>query len=315
MITLSIIVPFFNSQRYIEECISSLCEQNLGKDTYEVIAVNDASNDESESIVSKLQQKYSMLKLINLEQNIRQGGARNVGLREAMGKWIWFVDADDYIKPNSIGKLFSCCDDEIDVLHFDYMFDENGIISASPNAQYESGIITGQQLLHYPGQNWCTSCVNVWQRIVRKDFLLHNNLSFAENVQYEDVDYSFRLLTLASRIKHINSTPYIYRRNLTSTIHKKKNSQVLTYLYLCAVRSCDVIEKSDIDPETRTIIRQYIQYILQELNKYICFLEKKERTLFYKTVTPRTAFTIFQSVNVRAKKYPIKFLLNRILQQ
>ena len=100
MIRLSFIVPFYNVEPYIEECVRSLYAQDIPQEEYEVICVDDCSPDGSRAIVERLQKEYPTLRLLIHTENKRQGGARNTGMRESNGKYVWFVDADDYIQPN-----------------------------------------------------------------------------------------------------------------------------------------------------------------------------------------------------------------------
>ena len=105
MLRLSFIVPFYNVEPYIEECIRSLYNQDIPQEEYEVICVDDCSPDGSRAIVERLQKEYPTLKLLIHTENKRQGGARNTGMKVAQGIYIWFMDSDDYIKPNCLKDL------------------------------------------------------------------------------------------------------------------------------------------------------------------------------------------------------------------
>ncbi len=119
---LSFIVPFYNVELYIEECIRSLYVQDIPWEEYEVICVDDCSLDGSRTIVERLQEEYPTLKLLTTPENLRQGGARNMGLDVAQGRYIWFVDSDDYICPNILDRLLNVIDtNSLDILQFDYM--------------------------------------------------------------------------------------------------------------------------------------------------------------------------------------------------
>jgi glycosyltransferase involved in cell wall biosynthesis len=104
---LSIIIPFFNVEKYIAECLESVYNQDIPEEEYEVICVNDCSPDHSRDIVLQYQQKHPNLILIEHEENKMLGAARNTGLRAARGEYVWFIDSDDYIEKNILGKLLS----------------------------------------------------------------------------------------------------------------------------------------------------------------------------------------------------------------
>lgn len=114
---LSIIVPVYNAEEYVKVCLDSLLHQNF--DNYEIICVNDGSRDNSLSILLDYEKINHKIKVINKE-NGGVSSARNMGINSASGKWIWFVDSDDYIPFNCLDYLVSNLEDDIDYLAFDY---------------------------------------------------------------------------------------------------------------------------------------------------------------------------------------------------
>ena len=103
-LSLSIIIPMYNVEKYVEKCILSLEDQDIPKVDYEIICVNDGSPDKSQQIVEKLQQKFSNIILIN---QVNQGVsvARNIGIKRANGKYILFVDPDDALQKKCLKSL------------------------------------------------------------------------------------------------------------------------------------------------------------------------------------------------------------------
>ena len=101
---LSIIIPAFNAASYIEKCVRSCEKQDVKKDEYEVIIVDDGSTDNTKDCVKTLQKEFSNIIYI-FQENARQGAARNNGLRIAKGVYIWYVDADDWIEENCLGEI------------------------------------------------------------------------------------------------------------------------------------------------------------------------------------------------------------------
>ena len=95
-ITVSIIIPVYNAVSYIHKCLSSLLNQSIKN--YEIICVNDASTDETLSVLGDYARRYSNIVVINHQKNKRQGGARNTGIRAAKGLYIGFVDSDDWVE-------------------------------------------------------------------------------------------------------------------------------------------------------------------------------------------------------------------------
>jgi glycosyltransferase involved in cell wall biosynthesis len=103
---LSIVIPVYNSSNYLDDCLGSLLDQDLNKDKYEIICVNDGSTDNSLDILKLYAEKHQNIKVIN-QENKGHSTARNVGLKAAKGKYVWFVDSDDFIDGNSLSTIIS----------------------------------------------------------------------------------------------------------------------------------------------------------------------------------------------------------------
>ena len=193
MIRLSFIVPFYKVEPYLEQCIRSLYEQDIPSDEYEVICVDDCSPDGCRAIVERLQHSFPTLRLVCHSKNKRQGSARNTGLKASQGKYVWFVDSDDYIVPNVLNLLLKEIEHyDLEVLEFD-----RNVVSLKGKVLYKtpdyvdndiySGIdyVTNQKY-----EAWHSRCSVAWRCLYRRSFLIQNELFFAENVMYEDTDWS-----------------------------------------------------------------------------------------------------------------------------
>lgn len=236
MIRLSFIVPFYNVEKYIEECIRSLYNQDIPHEEYEVICVDDCSQDGSRAIVELLQKEYPTLRLLVHTENKRQGGARNTGLKEAKGQFIWFVDADDYIKSNCLGGMLELAEKEkLDVLkfYFDY--------SNSQQMQRLIGsdiVTTGSELIFNVEKsasiiNRCNSAV---QQLIRREYLIENAITFEEGVQYEDDDYAYQLYAYANRAYLTAYAPYVVRISPDSTTRRNNDLRRVRDIYAQALR-------------------------------------------------------------------------------
>ena len=107
MIKVSYILPCYNTEKYIGQCIGSLYRQNMQENEFEVICVNNATTDNLESTVFKFQEKHSNIHYLKLDVNVCSGGAYNAGLKVAKGKYIQFIDSDDYLKDDVENNLIS----------------------------------------------------------------------------------------------------------------------------------------------------------------------------------------------------------------
>ena len=105
MVKLSFIIPIYNAERYLAECLDSIYATSVDKSVFEVICVNDCSPDCSREVVMEYQKAHKNLVLIDHSENKKAGGARNTGLLAAKGEYVWFVDADDRIRENCLKSL------------------------------------------------------------------------------------------------------------------------------------------------------------------------------------------------------------------
>ncbi len=230
MLRLSFIVPFYNVELYIEECIRSLYNQDVPWEEYEVICIDDCSPDGSRAIVERLQQEYPTLKFLRTPENLRQGGARNMGLDIAQGKYIWFVDSDDYIIPNCLGRLLKQAEEEnLDILDFDFDADWLKQSFRKNVESFDMGICSGTEYVfdESHGGRWSWRCSCVCGGLIKRTLM--EGLRFRENVQYEDNDFALLMYAKAQRVHHIVDKPYYYRVVEESTVHSEVTLKNVLY--------------------------------------------------------------------------------------
>lgn len=240
MIRLSFIVPFYNVEPYIEECIRSLYIQDIPQSEYEVICVDDCSPDGSRAIVERLQKEYPTLRLLMHTENKRQGGARNTGLREAKGGYIWFVDSDDYIKPNCIKWLLEQAErDDLDILKFHFAYENR---DHSGRLAHSEGITSGTDLIFNEESetDLISRCNSAVLQLMRREFLLNNKVVFAEKVQYEDDDFAYQIYAYAKRARLVRIAPYIVRMTPYSTTRRQNDIQRVRDIYAQALRMAQI---------------------------------------------------------------------------
>ena len=120
-IRLSFILPCFNVSSYIGACLDSLLSQDIPHEEYEIVCVNDCSTDNTRDIILNYQKNYPNIRLVDHAVNSKSGPSRNTGLENARGRYVWFVDADDMIKPGALSYLLGICEkDELDELFFNF---------------------------------------------------------------------------------------------------------------------------------------------------------------------------------------------------
>lgn len=200
---LSIIIPVYNSEKYLEGCLTSVVNQSL-KD-FEIICVNDGSTDNSLKILEKFGAQDSRIRIIN-QQNQGQGYARNAGLEAAAGDYVGFIDSDDYISPDFYEKLYKYKDDIVLSTKRKYLIDGK-LKTKDFKAKDKNSLIM-------------KNC-NIYNKIYSKEFLLNNNIKFyGKTNPAEDNYFSVKAILKAESIKITNGGTYFYRVVEGSTIHK-----------------------------------------------------------------------------------------------
>lgn len=224
---ISIIIPVYNVENYLKECINSVLEQKF-KD-YEIILVNDGSRDNGGKICDEYSKKYSFISTIHKE-NGGLSEARNFGLRIAKGEYILFIDSDDYIAKESLSVIAEkiLLNKKIDLIFLDAIkFYPDGKIIPM-NDGYKEKEINGKskdevmkylaKLSKFPGSA-CTKLIS--NRLIQE-----NKLYFKKGILSEDIDWTIRLLKVAENFLYIEMPYYYYRQNregsITNTISLKK---------------------------------------------------------------------------------------------
>lgn len=219
---LSIIVPVYNVEKYLERCLLSILEQQLEAEEYEVLIVNDGSPDNSNVIiddfVARNENFFSFTK-----PNGGLSSARNFGLERAKGEYIYFIDSDDYLFPNKIGEILILLkENQLDCISFNYKkITEEGAPLFANMMYSEQGLVTGEYLL-----NNKTIVSNVWRYIFKAKILRDNNLSFCPGIYHEDEDFTVIYLSYVKRMMHTNTEVYAYIQREGSIINTKDLSKV-----------------------------------------------------------------------------------------
>lgn len=224
---LSIIVPIYNVEKYLERCIRSLLVQDIESSDYEIVMVNDGSTDNSFALAQKLCNLATNVKLVTRE-NGGLAAARNTGIENASGKYLMFVDSDDYLMPNILKNLLSIaeeknldvCEARMKVMKENGTYQEGLIQPFSP-----SEVVDGEYaLLH--GVNIASVCGMLYS----SEFISNNHLRFTEGMTHEDVDFNTRVYPIAQRICFTDIISYVYFWNgesLNRSINIKKVKKAL----------------------------------------------------------------------------------------
>lgn len=233
----SVIIPLYNAEKYIERAIRSLEKQTVDGELYEILIINDGSTDRSQQICESLAQVYDNIFLL-WQPNGGVSSARNKGLTNAKGKWIVFLDSDDYVKSNYIEKILSVPEKYEYVIFDNYIEDGSKLIKEKMWLHEDRlGEVTKEVAL-----DWiCNQKINApWDKRFSRDFIVKNNISFDEKISMgEDLLFNLEYALKASLIYVSNDALCVHCYNshgLCST--SKTSTQILThdYVYLQSIR-------------------------------------------------------------------------------
>ena len=228
-VKLSVIIPVYNLENYIENCVYSLEKQDFLPEEYEIICVNDGSIDQSEERIRKLQEQYTNIRLIN-QKNSGVSAARNTGIQNAQGEYIWFVDGDDLVRPDCLGKLYrTAADNQLDKLLFRYCFIHN---QQEYREKIQEALAPAPELLM--GENgwtfagdkrlpeWNIAC-NYW---IRREVLLKYHLSFPVHVTFgEDKEFAYWMDHCTGKAGCLQQEIYFYLIREDSAMHTFMSDQ------------------------------------------------------------------------------------------
>lgn len=272
MVILSIILPVYNVEQYIQRCINSIYTGvTVNLDNFEVIFVNDASPDKSREIIENAQMYYRNIILIN-QENRKAGGARNTGMRAASRKYILFVDPDDTLEPNVVNHFIPILEnEEVDVLMCDNNVHLQGRIYTDRYNNPEN-IISGMEHFLRNRVTW-SPCISFYKR----NYLLNKNLFFAENVSFEDVDWVIKTQILANTIKCLPVVIYNYYQNPTSQTRTNPSYKKVHDWFLMGKRILDFAPCQTVDNQCAMRIKNHAYLVFKRGIRSSLFISTVER--------------------------------------
>lgn len=231
---ISVIIPCYNVERYIDRCVQSLVEQTIGVENLELLFVDDASTDGTVAKLKEWEKEYpESILLVCCEKNGKQGAARNIGLQYASAPYIGFVDSDDYISFDMYESLYEKAKEfDCDVVAGLFVREKNDgtiVMEAEPKANGER-FVTIETIEDRKAFLQEKLPGGVWSKIYKRAVILDNELYFPENILYEDNYWGAFVYHVISSYYIINKPFYHYMVNEDSTIMKQDASHHLDRL-------------------------------------------------------------------------------------
>lgn len=226
---LSIIVPVYNVEKYLAKCLDSVLDQDVPQDDYEVIVVIDGSPDGCKGIADRYAAEYPTCVKVIEQENQGLGGARNTGVRESVGKYLMFVDSDDFLQPNVLDKLLKRIEnDGLDVLRFNYQNVDEAYNVINPYRDPKHFVDFGEDVCNgerFLNEKLGFACY-AWQFVMDRNMLSADEHMFCKSIYFEDTEWTPRMLVRAKKVSSVPLLAYNYllrKGSITqATDHKRR---------------------------------------------------------------------------------------------
>lgn len=270
MVKVSIIVPIYNVEQYLEKCLQSLVNQTL--EDIEIILVNDASPDHSDVIMKKYAKQYSNIATIFLKENLCLGGARNKGVEQASGEYITFVDSDDYLDLDFCEKMYQ-----------EAVKTDSDLAYGSYYVVNEAGEILNERLI-YPVEfsgtitdgkrcGFLNKGVFAWAKLFKTKTWKENKIEFPQHLKYEDAPTVPVFLMYAHKCCYVERVRYYYLKRANSIMNSKneihhKDAQKTVLILLERMKERGFYDKFKEAIDQCVVERYYSVYLRRCLSMY-----------------------------------------------
>ena len=216
---ISLIIPVFNVEEYLEQCLESIIEQSFSD--YEVILVDDGSTDKSMEIIREYKKRFNQVKVLS-QRNKGVSEARNLALKYAKGEYVLYIDSDDFLRFNMLEIMVNKANKtNADIVMCNYNLyygvnnKNNRMVSYNvlEDKIYSSSEVI-DMILNFNIQG------QLWNKLFKRSLLLENNFEFESGRYIQDIFPVFKVINNSNKIVFINEDLYCYRQRDTSTIHK-----------------------------------------------------------------------------------------------
>lgn len=271
-VKVSVIIPVYNVELYLSECLESVLKQSLQE--IQIICINDKSTDSSLHILEEFARKDQRIRVIDNPENLGLSGARNVGMKEAKGKYIYFLDSDDWIVPDAMERLWEIAEKEkTDIVFMDSLMFFEDESADSPNDLFAakreySQVITGSEFLKTMRENDDIR-EPVWLQFWNRDFLKRIGLTYYEGILHEDLLFTFISLMEAERVKCVNEQLHYYRIRQNAITSGSISVRHITGLIKTYVEIFDYWNHKGRTKGVDDAIEHYLDRISWKVNRYL----------------------------------------------
>lgn len=289
-IQISFIIPVYNLQDYLSQCINSLINQKKIKK--EIIIVDDGSTDDSLGIAENFSKQYSYITVYK-QSNLGVSSARNKGIKCAKGEYICFIDGDDFYHQDFASKFYDICkSNNLDIIRGVYSiyddYSKEYISYSNQSKEYYNKLLTGEEFL-IESIREKTNEVVPWLGFFKKDFILNHNIFFPAGISYEEDQLFFleALLQKECLIYQSDINFYSYRKRLGSATKTPTLKQAKDILYVVS-QERQLINVLGRNKEVKKAAQKYICSSFYQLTSIYGRLSYKDRKTILKMVSLKT---------------------------
>lgn len=304
---ISVIVPIYNVEKYLDKCLNSLKNQNF--ESYEVIMVDDGATDNSRSIAEYYETNYGNIFTLVSQTNKGLSEARNTGMRYATGEYICFVDSDDYVEETYLQELYKCIKEhnaDLIFCAFRSVDEEGNMIREVFEKQYDSQTIYTLE----KRKDLLLTQNAAWNKLYKRQIIIDNELWFTPGVWYEDLRFVKKYMLFASRFVYCDTILYNYlirkgsimnsmgssrnieiisaideiidfykERKLLQMFHEEIEFLAIDHMYISTlVRLIRAKERAQLEIIKKSFVEHFPKY---KKNKYIKRLEKGRKLILF----------------------------------
>ena len=300
---LSLVIPVYNTEKFLEKCLASCLDQNVEMSDYEIVIVDDGTKDNAMDIARRFQNNYSNIRIYS-QENAGLSAARNSGFSQATGDYVWFVDSDDWLEPDSVKTVFEKIQNNPDVICIQAR--EDG--AAEVRNEIPKSVKNGAEIVMLDG--WDDHCVPFY--VMKKAFLESCNLHFHVGILHEDTEFTPRMLVYAQRVEIVDKP--LYNIYLTPNSLARNRNIKRSYDCLTVAKRLDDFRKERNMQETLNVaFCDIIALVINNAFDNIRFFGKEERSAFNKYLFENKV--ILQNLKLsKKKKYNIEYQLFKIFK-
>jgi glycosyltransferase involved in cell wall biosynthesis len=291
MTKISYILPCYNVGRFIADTLGSLYAQGMSEDDFEVICVNDCSTDDTREVIEGIQATHGNLTLLNQPRNLYSGAARNRGLGVARGEYIWFIDADDLVKPGTAPFLLEQArKDDLDILMFNYDEFRDGAPNRfleHPDIFRASEIRTGCDFVEKEFGGKLEQLSLLWLRLVRRAHIERFGIRFPDLYISQDCPFAWEALLRAEKVKSIPGRYYNFRSSAGSiTANKNTARKAAVWAFEFPVEMAALEERLDgtLTEPIRQNLEQSIRFEVNHFARRYLDLPASEKPAYFKAM-------------------------------